>query len=122
MRFYCDEFLTRYYVLRDSFENLFHCKLLGVGFTAGQCLKLYFPGMICWVDNLQLHGSVQYPSTSVFISWYGRQLITIISDLVPSKKQISDIMATRLIDSSGNCLSVSVCPVSFVKFSNDSLP
>src|SRR6218665_3628033 len=29
--------------------------------------------------------------TSVCVSWYGRQLITIISDLVPSKKEISPI-------------------------------
>src|SRR6218665_2391395 len=32
--------------------------------------------------------SVQNPSTSVCISWYRRQLITIISQSVPSKKQI----------------------------------
>src|SRR6218665_3853041 len=45
--------------------------------------------------------------TSVCISWYGRQLITIISDLVPSKKQISRIGACSLVGgtSSSNCVS-----------------
>src|SRR6218665_2182859 len=63
--------------------------------------------------------------TSVCISWYGRQLITIISDLVPSKKQISRIGACSLIgraSSNTNCLSVWICVVSFLNFSNDSLP
>src|SRR6218665_3582177 len=48
--------------------------------------------------------------TYVCISWYGRQLITIISHLVPSKKQISLIGAYSLIcgASSSNCLSGSV--------------
>jgi len=44
MRFYCDEFLTRYYVLRDSFENLFHCKSLGVGVYCRAMLEVVFPG------------------------------------------------------------------------------
>src|SRR6218665_1052616 len=63
--------------------------------------------------------------TSVCISWYGRQLIIIISDLVPSKKQISRIGACSLIgraSSNTNCLSVWICVVSFLNFSNDSLP
>src|SRR6218665_477375 len=43
----------------------------------------------------------------VCISWYGRQLITIISDLVSSKKQISRIGACSPIGgaSNSNCLS-----------------
>src|SRR6218665_1222144 len=48
--------------------------------------------------------------TYVCISWYGRQLITIISHLVPSKKHISNIGACSLIcDASSSiivCLSV----------------
>src|SRR6218665_544294 len=68
------------------------------GFTAGQGLELYFPGIIlCCVDNLQFQGFGSKPFHSVYISWYGKQLITIISDLVPSKKQISGIGATSLI-------------------------
>src|SRR6218665_2990222 len=49
--------------------------------------------------------------SSVCISWYGRQLITIISDLVPSKKQISRIGACSLIGCCQQQLSVclSVC-------------
>src|SRR6218665_492800 len=55
--------------------------------------------------------SVQYPSTSVSISWHGRQLITVLYHLsfsIPSKKQISGIGTTSLIGgaSSSNCLSV----------------
>src|SRR6218665_3170461 len=62
--------------------------------------------------------------TSGCVICYGRQLMTIISDLVPSKNQISRIGACSLIGraSRSNCLSVSVCPVSFLNFSNDSLP
>ena len=50
--------------------------------------------------------------------------MTIISDLVPSKNQISRIGACSLIGraSRSNCLSVSICVVSFLNFSNDSLP
>src|SRR6218665_828008 len=46
--------------------------------------------------------------TYVCISWYGRQLITIIPHLVPLKKQISRMGACSLIcsASSSNCLSV----------------
>src|SRR6218665_898805 len=59
--------------------------------------------------------------SSVCISWYGRQLITIISDLVPSKKQISRIGAFSLIGGRQQQLSVWVCAVSFLNFFNDSL-
>jgi len=63
--------------------------------------------MLGWQSSV-FRASVQYPSTSVCISWHGRKLITIISRLVPSKKQISCIGATSLIGraSSSNCLSV----------------
>src|SRR6218665_2956023 len=57
-------------------------------------------------------------SNSVCIRWYGRQLITTISHLVPSKKQISGIGATSRIGdaSSSNFLSVSVCLFLFLSF------
>src|SRR6218665_3761785 len=65
--------------------------------------------------------------SSVCISWYGRQLITIISDLVPSKKQISRIGACSLIGGHQQQLSVclSVCLglcCFFSKLFNYSLP
>jgi len=65
--------------------------------------------MLGWQSSV-FRASVQYPSTSVCISWHGRKVKTtcIISRLVPSKKQISGDGATRLIGgaSSSNCLSV----------------
>src|SRR6218665_4043459 len=84
------------------------------GFTAGQGLELYFPGIIlCCVDNLQFQGFGPKPVHSVCISWYiyGRQLITIISDLVPSKKQISGIGATRLIGGASSSKGPSIYDV-----------
>ena len=100
------------------------------GFTAGQCLELCFSGvgMMGWhssVSGLQQH---ILPLKSVLAGMGGKwQLITIICDLVPSKKQISGNESSSLIGraSSSNCLSVclsvSVCSLSFVNFYNDSL-
>jgi len=39
-------------------------KSLGVGVYYRAMLEVVFPRndkLLCWVDNLQLHGSVQYP-------------------------------------------------------------
>jgi len=77
-------------------------------------LELYFPGIIlCCVDNLQFQGFGPKPVHSVCISWYmyGRQLITIISDLVPSKKQISGIGATSLIGGASSSKGPSIYDV-----------
>jgi len=106
---------------QQPFQNLFHYKSLGVGSLlqgkAWSCISQgsYYAGLTIF----SLRASVQYPSSSVCISWLGRQLINIISDLVLSKKQISGIGATSLIDgdNSSNYLSVSVCPGCVIKFS-----
>src|SRR6218665_3169224 len=59
-------------------------------------------------QSLEFHFSRVTIFTYVCISWCGRQLITIISHLVPSKKHISNIGACSLMcdASSSNCLSV----------------
>ena len=87
--------------LKQLASGMCYCYLLGVCCRAR--LGVIFPRdhiMLGWQSSVS-RASVQYPSTSVCISWHGRQLITIISHLVPSKKQISGIRAT-----SSNCLSV----------------
>src|SRR6218665_270064 len=113
---------------QQPFRNLFHFKSLSAGVYCRARLGVVFPrdhNYYAVFTNFSLRASVQCPSTSVCISWYGRQLLTIISHLVPSKKQISGVGATSLIDgsSSSNCLTVCLSwSVSFLKFSNDSLP
>ena len=72
--------------------------------------------------------SVHYLSTSVCItcSLYPRLLITIISDLLPSKKQIIGIRGKqpnrRHQQQLSVSLFVSVCPVSFLNFPMISSP
>src|SRR6218665_2384032 len=102
-------------------------KSLGVGgYLQGKAWSYISQGS--YYDGLTTFScmvSVQYPSTSVCIIWYGRKLITIISHLVPSKKQISGIGATSLIYAEtaavtvflSVCLSVSVCLFLFLSCS-----
>jgi len=103
------------------FWNLFHYKSLGVWVYCSARLGVVFPRDHI-VDNLQFQAFSSKLFRSVWISWYGKQLITIISDLVPSKKQLSGIGATSLIGGASNtnclsvCLSVSVCLFLFLSF------
>jgi len=105
-------------------RNLFHDKSLGVGGllqgSAWSCVsQVSYDGLTIFSFRV----SIAYPSTYICVSWYGRQLITIISDLVPSKKEISGIGASSVIGgaSSSNCRpvclsSVSACSLSFEKW------
>src|SRR6218665_82516 len=105
-------------------------KSLGVGVYCRAVLGVVFfrcqyDGLTFLVSRLQQH---ILPLKSVLAGMGGKwQLITIICDLVPSKKQISGNESSSLLGraSSSNCLSVclsvSVCSLSFVNFYNDSL-
>ena len=71
-----------------------------IGYEGGYCrarLGAVFPigHNYAGLTILSCKASVHYPSTSVCMSWYPRQLITIISDLLPSKKQIIGIWGNQ---------------------------
>src|SRR6218665_1789698 len=95
-----------------------HGRLLSVTHS----ITLQLPSGLCYLCGGLLQGKAwscisqgSYAGLTIFssvcISWYGRQLITIISDLVISKKQISRIGAGSLIGGRQQQLSVwlSVC-------------
>src|SRR6218665_3783369 len=61
------------------------------GLLQGKAWSYISHGSYVGLTIFSFRASVHYPSTSVCISWYPRQLITIISNLLPSKKQIIGI-------------------------------
>src|SRR6218665_1656992 len=97
-----------------STPALWNFKCHGWLLSMTHSITLQLPSVLCclcvWVYCRARLGAVFLTGhifTLVCISWYGRRLITIISDLVPSKKQISRIGACSLIGgaSNSNCLS-----------------
>src|SRR6218665_1047443 len=61
------------------------------GLLQGKAWSCISHGSYAGLTIFSCRASVRYPYTSVCISWYPRQLITIISDLLPSNKQIIGI-------------------------------
>src|SRR6218665_860708 len=61
------------------------------GLLQGKAWSCISHGSYAGLTIFSYRASVHYFSTSLCISWYPRQLITIISDFLPSKKQIIGI-------------------------------